>query len=553
MFKFLLTLVSVIILLFTGFDSFGQIPLKPLLEQFTSSTCAPCYEVNKILDPFLESNKQTHSLIKYQVNWPLAGDPYYIEQTNVRIDYYDVLGAPTLYLNGDIQSSLTDAIYEASLLGMTFMEIDITNAEIDEDNMVNVSVNFNALADYPAGLKAHIAIVEKRTFNNVMGNMETEFAHVLMHMLPGPDGTSLPEMTNGQTETITATYDMNNTFMEEANDLSVVVFVQDDSDKSIIQSENADIEGLFELYTVTFDVKDTDGNALEGAEIFLSNHGNLISNNVGQAIYTDALSATMEYRVKYPGALEVIGAIDLMDMDVNENVIINLPDLLVFEEFLTGIPPDWTFHDEAELDQIYWFVDKIVFLRASGTLDPLILVSPPLDLNSNIDGQIQFRWKWDIAPVIAGFGIITDPLDPSSIVELQSFDLTGEYVDYTYDLDQLVNSTDSIHLYWGHNSSELSAIFLQQVIITQGITTAVEDQALKNARIYPNPAIDHVTVEMESMKSIKVYNQLGHLIDNIIVNADKYEMDTSYYSIGSYWFLIESDYGSVMNSFIIAK
>ena len=59
-----------------GIASFAQtVPLKPLYEEFTSSTCGPCAFANAILDPLLMANEGTHSLIKYQMNWPGSGDP----------------------------------------------------------------------------------------------------------------------------------------------------------------------------------------------------------------------------------------------------------------------------------------------------------------------------------------------------------------------------------------------------------------------------------------------------------------------------------------------
>ena len=62
----------------------GTVLLKPLYEVFTSSTCGPCAYANPILDAVLEANPGTHSLVKYQMNWPGSGDPYYTAEGGVR-------------------------------------------------------------------------------------------------------------------------------------------------------------------------------------------------------------------------------------------------------------------------------------------------------------------------------------------------------------------------------------------------------------------------------------------------------------------------------------
>lgn len=57
-------------------------PRKALIEEWTSSTCVPCANLNTTFDPLLNGNSPNTggnlSLIKYQVNWPSPGnDPSY--------------------------------------------------------------------------------------------------------------------------------------------------------------------------------------------------------------------------------------------------------------------------------------------------------------------------------------------------------------------------------------------------------------------------------------------------------------------------------------------
>ena len=113
--------------------------------------------------------------------------------------------------------------------------IELTSdASIDENMMITVNLNISSAAAYAAGLKAHIVVVEKVTVGNVSTNGETEFYNVMMTMLPGSSGTTLGALSVGSSVDISETFDMSTTNMEEPTDLRVIVFVQDDTDKSMI-------------------------------------------------------------------------------------------------------------------------------------------------------------------------------------------------------------------------------------------------------------------------------------------------------------------------------
>ena len=50
---------------------------KVLVEELTSSTCGPCAQLNNLFNPWLANNAEKVTVIKYQMNWPGTGDPYY--------------------------------------------------------------------------------------------------------------------------------------------------------------------------------------------------------------------------------------------------------------------------------------------------------------------------------------------------------------------------------------------------------------------------------------------------------------------------------------------
>ncbi len=222
---------------------------KPLFEVFTSSTCGPCTAVNENLDELFAVNPGNYSLIKYQMDWPSPGDPYFNPQSTARKDYYGVTGIPELYCNGThfpgaivySQFDLNALSIETSMLKI---EIDTVNTYINSDDIITVNASLVPFGDYDAGLKLYTIVVEKTTFENTGNNGETEFHNVMMEMLTGAEGTNLGAITAGEPIDISESFDMSTTFMEEPTDLAVVVFVQDDSDKGLIQSEMTDV-GFF--------------------------------------------------------------------------------------------------------------------------------------------------------------------------------------------------------------------------------------------------------------------------------------------------------------------
>ncbi|MEA2041791.1 MAG: hypothetical protein U9N85_04485, partial [Bacteroidota bacterium] len=97
--KLILSFFS-IVLTFVAFSQ-AKTERTALYEEFTSSTCPPCYTFNisYFNDSYLSSNAGTFTLIKYQMSWPSPGDDYYTEEGGTRRSFYGISGVPTLYLD----------------------------------------------------------------------------------------------------------------------------------------------------------------------------------------------------------------------------------------------------------------------------------------------------------------------------------------------------------------------------------------------------------------------------------------------------------------------
>ncbi len=213
----------------------------PLFESFTSSTCPPCATFNgSVFNSFLASNIANLSIIKYQMNWPGNGDPYYNSDGGTRRGYYGVSSVPMLFAGGNsITLSSNELNSQLNTLGSNdaFFEISATATYLDKTVTAKIDVSPYISA---SGLKLHAAVIEKETTGNVGSNGETSFKYVMMKMLPNGNGTTV-DLIDGEDYSITLTKDLSSTFVEQYNDLMLVVFIQNDDDKQIYQSKMVDI------------------------------------------------------------------------------------------------------------------------------------------------------------------------------------------------------------------------------------------------------------------------------------------------------------------------
>jgi hypothetical protein len=217
---------------------------KPSFEEFTSSTCAPCASFNTSFNPWTEQHADEITLIKYQMNWPGSGDPYYTAEGGVRRNYYGVSyvpwpqcnGAYVDYNIGAVQAAFNEAIQKPGLA-------KIAASHTIDGTTITVNANILPFAGF-TDFRAHIIVIENLTTGNVASNGETEFHHVMMKMMPGADGTVL-NMLDREAVNLTSSFDLSGTNVEEFDDLSVVVLFQDFASKEIFQSEYSIEEGVY--------------------------------------------------------------------------------------------------------------------------------------------------------------------------------------------------------------------------------------------------------------------------------------------------------------------
>lgn len=218
----------------------GSTVFKPLIEKFTSSTCAPCASYNNsIFNPYYTAQNQNFNYIAYQMNWPGNGDPYYTAEGGVRRDFYGVNAITSLWIDGAEYSTSNSQAILTSHVNSEAAKNGYFVLQSDRNLSNNTAlINYNITPYLTGNYVLHAAVIEKITTNNFSTNGETSFKHVMMKMVPNASGTPITftagTPVNGQISASLA-----GTNIEQSTDLEVIVFIQDPVTKEIMQSFQA--------------------------------------------------------------------------------------------------------------------------------------------------------------------------------------------------------------------------------------------------------------------------------------------------------------------------
>ena len=89
-------------------------------------------------------------------------------------------------------------------------------------------------------------------------------------------------------------------------------------------------------------------------------------------------------------------------------------------------------------------------------------------------------------------------------------------------------------------------------IVVINNSTNIDNNLLKNTRIYPNPASDMVIIKSDNlMKYVSVFNQAGQEVLSRELNSNSYRLNTSGLLSGVYHFLIKTDEGNFSRRIVI--
>lgn len=284
----------------------------PCFEEFTSSTCAPCAGYNADFVPWVADHEDEITLVKYQMNWPGSGDPYFTDEGGERRGYYGVSWVPWQVADGSqIETTLgaVNGFFDAAMVNPSFASVvgthNINGTVIDITTTVLPYANFS-------NNRVHIVVFENVTYDNVASNGETEFHHVMMKMVPDADGTTV-DFVDREPFTISQQVDLAGTYIEEYDDLGVAIIVQDYSSQTVHQS-------AYSLEDAVFATEDRLDDALINGESVAGFDSDIF-----------------EYNIELPEGTTEIPLIEGIPIDDNATVIVvpasTLPGTTIIDVF----------------------------------------------------------------------------------------------------------------------------------------------------------------------------------------------------------------------------
>ncbi len=336
----------------------------PMIEHFSSSTCAPCVLINQLMTKVTTNNPGKYTYTKYVVNWPGMGDPYFISDSYDKCMFYNVSTVPQVFLDSELQLSGNTAqhVTQTKLLQRydvpAFAEIRGAFNVNPEDNTITLIADVGSYVNLD-DVRTFITINEKTTTENRVeygGNGETEFHHVMMAMMNGSDGIETT-IKAGEYKRFEFTYDMSTTFMEELNDLEVAVWVQDPFTKEIINSHY-----LYEYTNHPYPVENlqiTEGNRLKitwdkpenaeplGYNLYINNELTLSNTQENSFSVDKSDFCIVEVVALYENAMTSVGAVEIYSSEFST------PQNLTATDNTSNIVVSWDAVEGATSYEVY--------------------------------------------------------------------------------------------------------------------------------------------------------------------------------------------------------
>ena len=227
-----------------------------LIEEFSSSTCSPCAAFNGVFDPISENGtnlpdvpSSRYNLVRYQMNWPAPGTDYsYNNPGLARRTYYNCNAIPEHWVNGLASNTGAAAMQtdiDGSKTAPSFITISGTYT-IHGDSLkasATVTPHFTLAG---GNYSVHMVAAERHYVNSGPSSTvgQTQYYHVERTMFPDGNGTAVTSWADGTPQTFNYAKhyvngnpaQMNDNFWTDPTNSDLVIFVQDNSDQSILQS-----------------------------------------------------------------------------------------------------------------------------------------------------------------------------------------------------------------------------------------------------------------------------------------------------------------------------
>lgn len=235
--------------LITAWAFSQQVPRdKVVLEIGTGTWCYYCPGAAMGADDMI-ANGHDVAVIEYH-----SGDPFQNSYATARISYYGMSGFPTAKFDGvltKVGGNHTQSMY-SQYLALYNQRIVIPSSFTLSINGNNTGLNYDVMitADKVASftgtnLVLHLALTESEIPYNWQGMNELNFVERLM--VPNQNGTPL-DFSAQSTQVVNLNFTLNSSWNE--NHCELVAFIQNNSNKEILQATKVALADLMPAYSV---------------------------------------------------------------------------------------------------------------------------------------------------------------------------------------------------------------------------------------------------------------------------------------------------------------
>ncbi len=217
----------------------GVSPRCVLAELYTNTGCGPCAPANRAINDLLDGYDNTQLvMISTHVDWPDSNDIFYTYnsiEAESRISYYGVTLAPSMFFDGPPRVATNDyanykSIIDSELGNLADMTISLDGYMSPTSAIVNVTVEITDTPPPPSNVNIKFAIVEDNCYEAGL-NGEVRHRYVMKDMLTEEP---LPALKFGETHSTQRAWTID--YMLNIFNIAVVVYVQNESDKDVLQA-----------------------------------------------------------------------------------------------------------------------------------------------------------------------------------------------------------------------------------------------------------------------------------------------------------------------------
>ena len=476
----------------------------PMIEHFSNSNCGPCVYVNQSMNILTENNPGKYTYTKYPIRLFFDGDDYYTEESMAKYTYYNVVGLPQVFFDGVDYGAAAVPTNDFNAEYNRPAYVDIKGSFNMQDSVINVIVDITALVNIPE-FKLLASVNEKTTTGNVGANGETEFHHIMMKMLDDEEGTTT-SLNVGEVKRFEFTCNLLGTFVEELSDLEVAVWAQDYYTK--------------EVYNSHYMYEYTDVHPYPAQNLQLN--GN-------------EYEATIDITWETPEAGEPVG----YNLYVNNELVLeNTTEMSYHIDNAAGI---YTIIVTALYEDNKTSIGLAEYIQLGEVVYPC---DAPTNLNATIeqdaegyDYNFKVTMSWDATEYAYQYNIYLD----------------GELLDSTTETSYVKGfDKEGVHHFavatiCPDGESEQSETFEYELI---GVSL---DEYKNHFKIYPNPANDVVRLSIDNSQqtTVRIYNVMGMMIEEIEINSNETEINVSDYNPGIYYINIQTEEFNVTKKIIV--